>query len=276
MTSYWRRLKEYKELQDRVNERQKNRVSLAIFAAAAVLAAVDAAVLYPSCKRELDSLPDSRAIQPTENYTNSADSTECTNSQSGLEFLLNGSDEVDEFGGDEKGAGTGLMPVDEIYHTPSAVVTNPPAKPRTKYVPLDAKRVSSLPNNRGVRNHNPGNLRATKKRWMGQTGVDKDGFCVFNAPEYGIRAIMKQLKKYESRGWNTLRNIVYRWAHPSENDTNAYLFDVSKLTGFHPDARIDLSNATNLVTVADAIATRDSGAKYHPELFDKAYQLHLK
>ena len=86
---------------------------------------------------------------------------------------------------------------------------------------------------RGVRNANPGNLRAvTGVQWLGQVGVDDVGFAVFDTPQHGIRAMAKQLLAYQQKhGLNTIAGIINRWAPSVENDTGAYVADVASAVG---------------------------------------------
>src|SRR6516225_101457 len=47
---------------------------------------------------------------------------------------------------------------------------------------------------RGLRNHNPGNLKwFASIPWRGQTGHDADGYATFSADFYGLRAMAKNI-----------------------------------------------------------------------------------
>jgi len=87
---------------------------------------------------------------------------------------------------------------------------------------------------RGIRNNNPGNIRA-----VGDQNKDRQGFRVFRTMEEGIEAADEQLKRYTDKGVNTISKIITKWAPPSENDTQAYIDDVVKETGFKADEVID-------------------------------------
>ncbi|MFI3272941.1 MAG: structural protein, partial [Pseudomonadota bacterium] len=52
---------------------------------------------------------------------------------------------------------------------------------------------------RGIRNHNPGNIRHGDD-WQGlrDTQTDKN-FCQFVSPEFGIRALARVLMNYEKK-----------------------------------------------------------------------------
>lgn len=74
--------------------------------------------------------------------------------------------------------------------------------------------------NRSQRNNNPINLR-----FAGQfeaRGQDDDHFAIFPSPMAGWRAAFAQIKLDQSRNL-TLRQYIFKFAPPSENDTNAYL-----------------------------------------------------
>lgn len=91
---------------------------------------------------------------------------------------------------------------------------------------------------RSVRNNNPGNLKASPftRKLPGFTGVDPDGFAVFDSPQSGANAQASLLKNYMSRGYNTVSKIISRWAPPSDrNDTAAYIKTVAGKLGVNPN-----------------------------------------
>ena len=92
---------------------------------------------------------------------------------------------------------------------------------------------------RGIRNHNPLNIRrTTKDQWKGMTKVQTDrAFVQFKSLEYGWRAAFYLLTRtyYHKYRLYTIRGIVSRWAPTSENNTKAYIENVSRLTGIDPD-----------------------------------------
>jgi hypothetical protein len=81
---------------------------------------------------------------------------------------------------------------------------------------------------RGLRNNNPGNLRATSANQP----QDADGFRTFTSMDEGIAAANNQLNIYAHRdGINTISGIVSKWAPKNENDTAAYIASVNQQTG---------------------------------------------
>lgn len=95
---------------------------------------------------------------------------------------------------------------------------------------------------RGIRNNNPGNIRLSETfKWRGQIGADKDGFCIFIAPVWGIRAIARTWITYhEDHGCENLRDYIGRWAPPTENDTTAYIMHVAKSLDVDPNKALDI------------------------------------
>ena len=96
---------------------------------------------------------------------------------------------------------------------------------------------------RGIRNHNPLNIRRTgKDQWQGLSKTQNDrSFCQFESLEWGWRAAFHLLTRnyYQKHGLQTIRGIISRWAPPQDhNDTEAYISNVSRWTGIAPDEPI--------------------------------------
>lgn len=113
---------------------------------------------------------------------------------------------------------------------------------------------------RAVRNCNPGNIRKGAP-WQGLSDVQDDpDFCTFSSPKWGFRAMGILLVTYQDRyRLGTVRQLIGRWAPPSENQTGAYVGDVARLTNFEPDEQLDMHNYEDLKPVVKAIATHESG-----------------
>lgn len=90
---------------------------------------------------------------------------------------------------------------------------------------------------RGLRNNNPLNIRHSADRWQGAREEQTDpSFVQFTTLAYGYRAAWKVLETYwahfrQARRPFTVRSIVERWAPPAENDTDAYVRTILRLTG---------------------------------------------
>lgn len=114
---------------------------------------------------------------------------------------------------------------------------------------------------RGIRNNNPGNIRKSATKWQGlaDTQLDPD-FCTFKTPAYGIRALARNLMNYQSQdGCRTIRQIVSRWAPPSENNTGAYVAAVASGVGVEPDDDVDVDTAAVMLPLIKAIILHENG-----------------
>ncbi|MDC9614415.1 structural protein [Xenorhabdus khoisanae] len=128
---------------------------------------------------------------------------------------------------------------------------------------------------RGIRNHNPGNIRHGDK-WQGLREIQTDkSFCQFVAPEYGIRAILKILRNYERKyGLNTIRQIISRWAPPNENNTEAYIAYVCKVVGVPSSVVIDVENVNTMSKLVKAIIQMENGQQpYSDAVITRAFEL---
>lgn len=96
---------------------------------------------------------------------------------------------------------------------------------------------------RGLRNHNPLNIRHTPgNAWQGLVGSD-GAFCIFLDDSWGYRAAFRLLHTYNVRyRLYSVRDIVSRWAPPSDgNNTSAYIQRVCTITGLKPADTVTFS-----------------------------------
>lgn len=139
---------------------------------------------------------------------------------------------------------------------------------------------------RGVRNHNPGNLRLSKTRWQGQKPLQSDtSFVEFTDAVMGLRALMRTLMTYYRRHQlDTVESIINRWAPPHENPTDYYAFNVAKLMKVQRTAPLDLTKKSVLVRLAQAICLQENGVPplsrppfwYAEDVFDRAADMVLR
>ncbi|AOX29246.1 structural protein [Pseudomonas aeruginosa] len=121
---------------------------------------------------------------------------------------------------------------------------------------------------RGIRNFNPGNIRHAKgTRWQGMSANQNDSaFVQFTGPQWGIRAIARTLITYQDKhALRTIRQIISRWAPPSENNTESYIRQVAARVGVAPDARIDVYDYRIMRTLVEAIVRHENGPGPLPE-----------
>ena len=123
-------------------------------------------------------------------------------------------------------------------------------------------------NTPGFRNHNPGNLKAAPNS-TGKRGK----FSTFASDDDGLSAMARQLMLYGDRGNNTPGGIIHTYAPSSENNTRAYIDDVSSRTGYDSRQRLDLHNPEVLKTLMAAMIQHEQGSQpYTEEQLKKAIQ----
>ena len=122
-----------------------------------------------------------------------------------------------------------------------------------------AERGRAVP--RGIRNHNPGNLRRTADPWQGLAAVQNDPeFFQFAAAKWGIRALARTLIAYQDRhDLKTIAQMIARWAPPGENDTGAYVRDVAVALGVGTEEGIDVHDHAVLRPLVLAIIRHENG-----------------
>ena len=129
---------------------------------------------------------------------------------------------------------------------------------------------------RGIRNHNPGNIRLGTK-WEGLADKQTDpSFCVFKSNVYGCRALLKLLQTYVNKyGCNTVSKIISRWAPAHENNTSAYILYVANTLGKGTTEVLNFNKAT-YIKLAKAIAYQENGTDakmINESTWDEAYAL---
>lgn len=130
---------------------------------------------------------------------------------------------------------------------------------------------------RGIRNHNPGNIRKGIA-WDGLIEDQVDpSFCIFKGPEWGIRAICRILMTYDKRyNINTVYGIINRWAPSIENDTRSYVDNVCHWTGYKIDEKLDITDTKVLVNLAKSITRQENGSVYYiDEIYETAANMAL-
>ena len=78
--------------------------------------------------------------------------------------------------------------------------------------------------------NNPGNIEPNG--WAGDTGERyADRFVVFDSPEMGVRAMMRDARKKIKDFDGDVDKIIAKYAPPSENDTEKYSSFIKKFVG---------------------------------------------
>lgn len=128
---------------------------------------------------------------------------------------------------------------------------------------------------RGIRNNNPGNIRHGDK-WQGLADKQTDAaFCVFKAPEWGIRALVKILRNYQTKhGLKTVESIINRFAPQIENDTSSYILSVCQVLDVKPRDVIDVFEPGIMINLLKAIIRHENGIQpYSDEVLKKSLEL---
>ena len=123
---------------------------------------------------------------------------------------------------------------------------------------------------RGVRTNNPLNLSFANQ----PNAIGTDGrFAVFQTPEEGVAASVRQLQLYGQRGLNTIDQIVSRWAPPSENNTPAYIQAVAQRVGVSPNQEIDLSDPNIMRRLVNAMSVQEVGRVIPEDVLQRGVDL---
>ena len=132
---------------------------------------------------------------------------------------------------------------------------------------------------RGIRNNNPLNIRKGNN-WKGERPNQKDrAFEEFQSMQYGVRAGFVILRKYMSgycgltEKFNTIEKMISRWAPRSENDTEAYIDRVAKLTGIPRTQKLSFSNRNYMVAIVDAMIRVECGQGIDNAIIESAYDM---
>jgi hypothetical protein len=119
---------------------------------------------------------------------------------------------------------------------------------------------------RGIRNHNPGNIRQSDDDWLGLSTHQSDPeFFQFVSAEFGIRAMARVLMNYQTvHKLDTVRQLVSRWAPMHENPTDNYAAFVAQRVGVKPDQPIVVTH--HLTALVNAIIEFENGNNpYSPD-----------
>lgn len=132
---------------------------------------------------------------------------------------------------------------------------------------------------RGIRNNNPLNIRKGND-WKGERPEQEDtDFEEFTSMEYGIRAGFIILRKYITgyngltQKFNTIEKMISRWAPTVENNTAAYISQVSKMTGIPATLKISFSQKSFMVAIVDAMIYVECGQHVDKQLIESAYDM---
>nr|WP_319509412.1 hypothetical protein [uncultured Draconibacterium sp.] len=126
---------------------------------------------------------------------------------------------------------------------------------------------------RGIRNNNPLNLRRTNIEWHGERKVVTDQeFEEFETMEFGLRAGLINMRTQIRNGYETLEQLINRWAPASENNTVNYVNIVSEKSGYAPTDILEFDKE-EMFPVVEAMVKIESGMDLTLELYEKAWEI---
>ena len=132
---------------------------------------------------------------------------------------------------------------------------------------------------RGIRNNNPLNIRKGSN-WKGEIQPQSDkSFEQFESMQYGIRAGFIILRRYMTgyngltQKFNTINKIISRWAPDRENNTQAYIEQVEKLTGIPRHQQISFTERSFMVALVDAMIRVECGQPVDKSIIESAYDM---
>ena len=127
---------------------------------------------------------------------------------------------------------------------------------------------------RGIRNNNPLNIRRGSN-WVGLSKHQTDpAFCQFDSMTYGLRAGLIIIRTYMPRyNLRSIHAIVARWAPPSENDTDAYVYSVASMMKIHALQTFDFGDRGRIVALVSAMCKVETGISIDTKLIESAYDL---
>ncbi|MEY0558066.1 hypothetical protein AB7334_18185 [Providencia rettgeri] len=121
------------------------------------------------------------------------------------------------------------------------------------------KNSDSAEGSRGFRNKNPGNLTAAPN----SSGYDYGNghrYVQFPTMKDGLAGMSRQLMLDAERGLNTIDKYLYKYAGPEAgNDTEAYIRQVSKMTGYGRYDQLDMHDPDVMAKLMPAMIQVENG-----------------
>lgn len=113
---------------------------------------------------------------------------------------------------------------------------------------------------RGLSNNNPGNIRNSNTKYLGEVRPSHDvAFKQFKTMAWGYRAMFVLLHTYSRYGYRTLRQMISRYAPPIENHTEIYIDQVSRWADVFVDTPLDTLDPAVMIPVVAAMSRMENG-----------------
>ena len=115
---------------------------------------------------------------------------------------------------------------------------------------------------RGLKNCNPGNIRQSPTKYLGEVQPSRDrAFKQFSSMAYGYRAMFVLLDAYRRQGHTTLRQMISRYAPPIENYTEGYIRFVAEQALCSADMPLDTTDREQMLLVVAAMSQMENGQR---------------
>lgn len=130
---------------------------------------------------------------------------------------------------------------------------------------------------RGLKNLNPGNIRISKVKYLGEITPSKDkAFKQFESMAYGYRAMFVLLHTYSKNDYKTIQQMISRYAPPIENHTENYIKFVSERSGIFADVELDTADPAEMIPVVSAMSQMENGVPAIVEQVRQGWELFMK
>ena len=140
--------------------------------------------------------------------------------------------------------------------------------------PKRGKYPGSL-NNPGNTGKHPKNARGD---WEGEIDSPHERWAKFDTPQHGLAAAAVAVRKIANGRLApaskpfTIRNYAYEYANPEENDTEAYIRNISEYSGLDPDVELDRRDVFAMARLLKAKVRFESGVPHSEWFTDEEYQ----
>lgn len=129
---------------------------------------------------------------------------------------------------------------------------------------------------RGYRNCNPGNIRNSSVRYLGEKESTDIAYKQFESMAWGFRAMFVLLDTYRVRyGLKTLQQMIERYAPPSENDTTGYVSYITRRTRIADISTVDTHSEKQMIPLVTAMAVMENGTEPDSDDVHKGWELFI-
>lgn len=130
---------------------------------------------------------------------------------------------------------------------------------------------------RGIYNCNPGNIRISKTKYLGEITPSQDkAFRQFESMAWGYRAMFVLLDSYRRNGYCTLRQMINRYAPPVENRTDTYIRFVVEKARVFADVEIDTQDPAEMIPIVSAMSQMENGVPADHQEVREGWELFVK